>query len=206
MSRRAAAADSKRVTWSRWVTSGWRSVERLSAGLAPGQLPQLRRRHGPARPRTERGRGGQRPGEDEPARGRRLQRHGHFAPHPEGERGRPVGLRLYPDRGPHRPRRLPGRTRRGIGYAPGQKKRITVDGVPAPSLTNFAAGGAGARVVTFFPDDIRVVKGAPADRREFLDALLSSLRPAYARAAVEYARAVQQRNQLLRRIRDGYSS
>ena len=93
-----------------------------------------------------------------------------------------------------------------VGYAPGQKKRITVDGVPAPSLTNFAAGGAGARIVTFFPEDIRVVKGAPADRREFLDALLSSLRPAYARAAVEYARAVQQRNQLLRRIRDGFSS
>ncbi|HKH36214.1 MAG TPA: DNA replication/repair protein RecF [Rubrobacter sp.] len=93
-----------------------------------------------------------------------------------------------------------------IGYAPGQKKRITVDGVPAPSLTNFSAGGAGARVVTFFPDDMRVVKGAPADRREFLDALLSSLRPAYARAAVEYARAIQQRNQLLRRIRDGFSS
>jgi DNA replication and repair protein RecF len=100
----------------------------------------------------------------------------------------------------------PGERGVAIGYAPGQKKRITVDGVPAPSLTNFAAGGAGARVVTFFPEDIRVVKGAPADRREFLDALLSSLRPAYARAAVEYARAVQQRNQLLRRIRDGYSS
>ena len=93
-----------------------------------------------------------------------------------------------------------------IGYAPGQKKRITVDGVPAPSLTNYAAGGAGARVVTFFPDDIRVVKGAPSDRREFLDALLSSLRPAYARATLEYAKAVQQRNQLLRRIRDGFSS
>jgi DNA replication and repair protein RecF len=93
-----------------------------------------------------------------------------------------------------------------IGYAPGQKKRITVDGVPAPSLTNFAAGAAGARVVTFFPDDIRVVKGAPADRREFLDVLLSSLRPSYARAAAEYAKAVQQRNQLLRRIRDGFSS
>jgi DNA replication and repair protein RecF len=86
-----------------------------------------------------------------------------------------------------------------IGYAPGQKKRITVDGVPALSLTNYAAGGAGARVVTFFPEDIRVVKGAPSDRREFLDVLLSSLRPAY-------ARAVQQRNQLLRRIRDGFSS
>ncbi|MCA1687520.1 MAG: DNA replication/repair protein RecF [Actinobacteria bacterium] len=93
-----------------------------------------------------------------------------------------------------------------VGYAPGQKKRLSVDGAPAPSLTNYAAGGAGIRVVTFFPDDIRIVKGTPADRREFLDGLLSSLRPAYARAATEYARTVQQRNQLLRRIRDGLSS
>ncbi len=93
-----------------------------------------------------------------------------------------------------------------VGYAPGQKKRLTVDGAPAPSLAAYAAGGAGVRVVAFFPDDLRVVKGAPADRREFLDVLLSSLRPTYARAIAEYARAIQQRNQLLRRIRDGFSS
>ena len=93
-----------------------------------------------------------------------------------------------------------------VGYAPGQKKRLTVDGASATSLTNYAAGGAGVRVVTFFPDDIRIVKGAPADRREFLDGLLSTLRPSYARAVIEYAKAVQQRNQLLRRIRDGFSS
>jgi DNA replication and repair protein RecF len=93
-----------------------------------------------------------------------------------------------------------------VGYAPGQKKRLLVDGAPTPSLTAYAAGGAGVKIVTFFPDDIRILKGAPADRREFLDGLLSSMRPAYARAATEYARAVQQRNQLLKRIRDGLSS
>lgn len=93
-----------------------------------------------------------------------------------------------------------------VGYAPGQKKRLTVDGAPTPSLAGYAAGGAGVRAVTFFPDDIRIVKGSPSDRREFLDGLLSTLRPSYARAVSEYAKAVQQRNQLLRRIRDGFSS
>ncbi|MGB3682232.1 MAG: DNA replication and repair protein RecF [Rubrobacteraceae bacterium] len=93
-----------------------------------------------------------------------------------------------------------------VGYAPGQKKRLTVDGASATSLAHYAAGGAGVRVINFFPDDIRIVKGAPADRRDFLDLLLSSLRPSYARAVGEYAKAVQQRNQLLRRIRDGFSS
>lgn len=93
-----------------------------------------------------------------------------------------------------------------VGYAPGQKKRLTVDGAPATSLANYSAGGAGIRAVTFFPDDISIVKGSPSDRREFLDGLLSTLRPSYARAISEYAKAVQQRNQLLRRIRDGFSS
>jgi DNA replication and repair protein RecF len=93
-----------------------------------------------------------------------------------------------------------------VGYAPGQKKRLAVDGAPVRSLAEYAAGAAGVRAITFFPDDIRIVKGAPSDRREFLDSLLSSLRPSYARAATEYARAVQQRNQLLRRIREGLSS
>jgi DNA replication and repair protein RecF len=99
-----------------------------------------------------------------------------------------------------------GERKVAVGYAPGLKKRLSVDGAPAPSLVSYAAGGAGIRAVTFFPDDIRIVKGTPADRREFLDGLLSSLRPSYARAAAEYAKAVQQRNQLLRRIRDGLSS
>ena len=99
-----------------------------------------------------------------------------------------------------------GERKVAVGYAPGQKKRLTVDGATTPSLANYAAGGAGVRVINFFPDDIRVVKGAPADRREFLDDLLSSLRPSYARAVSEYTKAVQQRNQLLRRIRDGFSS
>ena len=93
-----------------------------------------------------------------------------------------------------------------VGYAPGQKKRLTVDGATAPSLAGYAAGGAGVRAVTFFPEDIRIVKGSPSDRREFLDGLLSTLRPSYARAVSEYAKAVAQRNQLLRRIRDGFSS
>jgi DNA replication and repair protein RecF len=93
-----------------------------------------------------------------------------------------------------------------VGYAPGQKKRLSIDGAVVPSLTEYAAGGAGVRAVTFFPDDIRIVKGAPSDRREYLDVLLFSLRPSYARAASEYAKVVQQRNQLLRRIRDGFSS
>src|SRR5215213_1197079 len=206
MSRRAAAASSKRVTWSRWGTSGWRSVERLSAGLAPGQLPQLRGCHCPARPWAERGRGGQCPGEDEPARSRRLQRHGLFAPHPEGERSRPVGLGLYPHRGPHRTRRLPGRTRRGHRLRPGTEKAHHRRRGTRPfphQLRRRRSGGPRRHVL---PRRHKGRQGRPRRPQGVSGrpALLTT--SAYARAAVEYARAVQQRNQLLRRIRDGYSS
>ena len=34
-----------------------------------------------------------------------------------------------------------------VGYAPGQKKRLTVDGAASESLAAYAAGGAGVRVV-----------------------------------------------------------
>jgi DNA replication and repair protein RecF len=93
-----------------------------------------------------------------------------------------------------------------VGYAPKQKKRLTVDGVQKRSLAEYAAGASGVRAVTFFPDDLRIVKGAPAERREFLDGLLSTLKPSYAATISEYLRAVSQRNQLLKRIREGFSS
>lgn len=93
-----------------------------------------------------------------------------------------------------------------VGYAPKQKKRLTVDEVQKSSLAEYAAGAAGVRAVTFFPDDLSIVKGAPAERREFLDDLISTLKPSYAATASEYLRAVGQRNQLLKRIREGFSS
>jgi DNA replication and repair protein RecF len=58
------------------------------------------------------------------------------------------------------------------------------------------------RVVMFAPEDMLLVAGSPVLRRNVLDQLASSLSPAYAADLATYGRALQQRNGLLRAIRD----
>lgn len=53
-------------------------------------------------------------------------------------------------------------------------------------------------VVMFSPEDLSLVKGAPAERRRFMDMELSQLRPAYYLALQRYNSALRQRNALLR--------
>jgi DNA replication and repair protein RecF len=53
-------------------------------------------------------------------------------------------------------------------------------------------------VVSFFPDDLRIVKGSPEERRLFLDRAIANHRPDFVAAALAYARAVKSRNALLR--------
>jgi DNA replication and repair protein RecF len=54
------------------------------------------------------------------------------------------------------------------------------------------------RVTVFSPDDLALVKGGPAERREYLDELLSMLSPRYDAARGDYERVLKQRNALLR--------
>ncbi|NLZ43725.1 MAG: DNA replication/repair protein RecF [Clostridia bacterium] len=59
------------------------------------------------------------------------------------------------------------------------------------------------KVVSFSPDDLWLIKGGPAYRREFLDLYLSQAYPAYRNALREYYRILQQRNKLLKEFREG---
>jgi DNA replication and repair protein RecF len=54
------------------------------------------------------------------------------------------------------------------------------------------------RVTVFSPDDLTLVKGAPGDRRRFLDDTLVALAVKYDAARLELDRIVRQRNMLLR--------
>jgi DNA replication and repair protein RecF len=58
------------------------------------------------------------------------------------------------------------------------------------------------RVVVFAPEEMLLIAGAPALRRATLDRIATSRFPAYAAALATYTRALQQRNGLLRAIRD----
>jgi DNA replication and repair protein RecF len=82
--------------------------------------------------------------------------------------------------------------------AGGGRKRIRVNGVPRrPS-----ALAGHLRVVVFAPEDMLLVAGSPTLRRAAIDQLASSLYPSYAPDLATYGRALQQRNGLLRAIRD----
>jgi DNA replication and repair protein RecF len=54
------------------------------------------------------------------------------------------------------------------------------------------------RITVFAPDDLQLVKGGPAGRRDYLDDLLATLSPRYEAARTDYERVLKQRNALLR--------
>lgn len=60
--------------------------------------------------------------------------------------------------------------------------------------------------VLFSPEDLFLIKGAPAGRRRFLDGEISQASPAYYHELQQYARIVSQRNTLLKRIREHQAS
>lgn len=53
-------------------------------------------------------------------------------------------------------------------------------------------------VVAFFPDDLRIAKGAPEERRRFFDRAVANSQPVFVQAAIDYARVLKSRNALLR--------
>lgn len=55
-------------------------------------------------------------------------------------------------------------------------------------------------VVMFSPEDLRLVKDGPGERRRFMDVLLCQIRPAYFYALSNYQRALSQRNALLKEV------
>ena len=53
-------------------------------------------------------------------------------------------------------------------------------------------------IVIFSPDDIIILKQAPALRRKFLDILISQLKPNYVHILGEYNKVLEQRNAMLK--------
>jgi DNA replication and repair protein RecF len=77
----------------------------------------------------------------------------------------------------------------------GGVRQAFVDGKKAPSLEEYFGG---VSVVAFTPDDLEVVKGGPDSRRAFLDRAVFNRFPAFLKESRDYARALKNRNRLLR--------
>jgi DNA replication and repair protein RecF len=84
----------------------------------------------------------------------------------------------------------------------GARKRVRVNGVARRA----AALGGVLRTVLFAPEEMLLVAGSPSLRREALDRLAGQRSPAYLRDLATYGRALQQRNGLLRLIREEQAS
>jgi DNA replication and repair protein RecF len=90
-------------------------------------------------------------------------------------------------------------TRLDLALQAGGRKKVSVNGVPRrPS-----ALGEHLRTVLFAPEEMLLVIGPPTLRRAALDSLTGPHDPSYASNLATYGRALQQRNSLLRAIRDG---
>lgn len=78
------------------------------------------------------------------------------------------------------------------------RKRIRVNGLGRRS----SSLGSLLRVVIFAPEEMLLIAGSPSLRRVVIDQLATASSPAYADALATYGRTLQQRNGLLRAIRE----
>jgi DNA replication and repair protein RecF len=78
-----------------------------------------------------------------------------------------------------------------------QSKRIAIDGVPihkSSELMGFI------HLIFFSPEDLKIIKNGPAERRRFLNMELCQLDPLYLHDLGEYNKVLNQRNKLLKQI------
>jgi DNA replication and repair protein RecF len=81
-------------------------------------------------------------------------------------------------------------------------RRFSVNGIHRRSSDMIGA----LRVVLFWPDDLQLIKGSGEGRRRFLNTLLSQVDAGHASELNRYGHLLEQRNALLRAIREGRQS
>jgi len=81
----------------------------------------------------------------------------------------------------------------------GFRKGLRVNGIKRSAI-DFVGN---LNVVFFEADDLEIIHGSPGRRRRYLDILIAQSDPTYLKSLQRYGQVVSQRNQLLRRIREG---
>ena len=81
-----------------------------------------------------------------------------------------------------------------IRLAPGQTKRITVNGVKK----NVSELSETVNVVLFCPDDLNLIKDGAVVRRRMMDQAISQIRPKYAQLLTEFNRLYEHKTRILK--------
>lgn len=79
----------------------------------------------------------------------------------------------------------------------GGKKQIKIDGAPISKMGELMGC---LNAVIFSPEDLKLVKEGPSERRRFMDMELSQIRPVYFYSLSNYQHVLTQRNALLKEI------
>ncbi|MCF0146135.1 MAG: DNA replication/repair protein RecF [Eubacterium sp.] len=80
------------------------------------------------------------------------------------------------------------------------KKGAALDGVPVRKAADIYGQ---IHIVSFFPEDLGMIKNSPKERRRFLDSQLCQLNSGYVLQLTEYNKIIRQRNALLKDVRYG---
>ncbi len=86
-----------------------------------------------------------------------------------------------------------------VDLAPGARK-VRLDGKAVRPLARYFGA---FNVVVFTPEDLALPRGAPGDRRKFLDRGVFNLEPGYLATATDYDKILRTRNSVLRQAGQG---
>ena len=82
-----------------------------------------------------------------------------------------------------------------VGFPKGGRRKLFRNGCEVTKLSDYLGA---FRAVVFTPDHLHLVKGAPENRRRFLDMAICQSFPRYVSSLSEYSRLLAQKNALLR--------
>lgn len=86
-------------------------------------------------------------------------------------------------------------TRLDLHFRKNKPKGVAVNGIPIKKVSELFGN---LNVVFFSPEDLKIIKNSPLERRRFMDIELCQLDPLYTYSLVNYNRALLQRNNLLK--------
>lgn len=85
-----------------------------------------------------------------------------------------------------------------------EKKSIKINGIPISKLSEIIGM---LNMVIFTPDMLNIIKDGPGVRRQFMDMLISQLKPIYFKTLMNYYKVLMQRNNILKsRDKNMYST